>query len=123
MLSHPHPTADPAHLLALLRRLLNRFANRVRPRTGWWLGPASRVTIAPAGWCGYALKIHRNQGVEWIDLPRRNRVYDRPDEHQLRAVCEALAERRLTWVLPWGLDSEGNLTAPVTPLVRKENGQ
>ncbi|GGQ44053.1 hypothetical protein [Couchioplanes azureus] len=123
MLSHPHTTTDLTPLLTRLRRLLNRFAIRVCPWTGWWLGPASRVTIAPAGWGGYVLQVHRSQGVEWIALPRRDRVYERPEEHQFHAAAEALAERGLAWVLPWGLDTEGNLTAEVTSLVRKENGQ
>lgn len=101
-----------------LIRLLSRF----RPPPGWWLGTASRVTIAPAGWGGgYVVMLHRTQGVEWIFLPPRTRVYDRPDEREFFATSQALTARGLTWVLPWELDRGGNLTAPVTTSDWKED--
>jgi hypothetical protein len=101
----------PAPLLTRLAAL----TGRVRPRPCWWLGRPHRITIAPAATGGYVLKVHHSQGTEWVALPVRARVYDRPDVLHFAAASEALTARRLRWVLPWELDADGNLTAPVTP--------
>ncbi|OJF15519.1 hypothetical protein [Couchioplanes caeruleus] len=114
----PHPTTPTR---TRWRSLLRGLLSRVRPRRLWWLGTPYRVTIAAVAAGGYVLQIHHTQGVEWVDLPRRTRVCDHPDEREFVATVAALAERGLVWVLPWQLDEHGNLTAPVVPLVREEN--
>ena len=112
----PKPT-----LSTRVRRLLARLWTQVRPRPKWWLGTPYRATIAPAARGGYVLKIHHTQGTEWVKLPPRTRVYDRPDERAFAAAAEALAARRLAWVLPWELNGNGDLTAAVTDLNREEH--
>ncbi len=102
-------------MLAPLRALLSH----VRPRPRWWLGRAHTVVIAPAPGGGYVLKILREQGCDWVPLPARARVYDRPDVRDFAAASAALIDRGVIWVLPFGLDPDGNLTAPVQPLPRE----
>ncbi len=112
----PDRSTDPtirAHLKAVLTILGHRLG--IQPK--WWLGRPVRATIRPVSWGdGYALAIQHTEGVEWIDLPGRTRVYDHPDKPEFDATAAALAARGLAWVLPWELDERGNLTAPVTPL-------
>jgi hypothetical protein len=96
--------------------VIRAFIARLLPHL-WWLGRAHTATIAPApSGGGYMLKILHSQSCEWVPLPPRTWVYDRPDEREFSAASTALAARGLTWVLPWGLDTDGNLTAPVEPL-------
>jgi hypothetical protein len=99
-------------MLPSLQALLSRF----RPPRKPWLGRAYRVTIAPAACGGYVMRIHHTQGTDWVDLPLRMEEYDRPDEREFTVAAAALAERGLTWVLPWQLGTNGVLTAPVTTL-------
>jgi hypothetical protein len=98
------------------QRALLTALSRFRPRPMWWLGRPYRVTIAAAASGGYLLLIHHTQGTEWIELPTRTEPYDHPDEREFSAAADALAARRLAWVLPWQLDANGSLTAPITTL-------
>jgi hypothetical protein len=106
-------------MLSPLRALLRAVA-RFRPRPAWWLGRPHRATIARAASGGYRLLIHHDQGVEWIDLPERTEPYEYPDDREFTAATDALADRRLVWVLPWQLDQHGNLTAPLARVARQE---
>lgn len=105
-------------------RALRAAASRLRPRQGWWLGAPYRATITPFACGGYFLAIAYTQGVDRVDLADRSgdmQDYDHPDERDFAAADSVLAARNLALVLPWELDHNGNLTAPVTSLARKDN--
>lgn len=99
---------------------LRAFLTRFRPRPRWWLGTPYRATIRPFDNGRYVLTIACTEGVDWIDLADRiGKLHpdDHPDARDFVAAADELDARGLAWVLPFGLDEHGNLTAPVT---RKE---
>jgi hypothetical protein len=103
--------------LAVLRYLVSKM----RPRLRWILGKPHYATIAP--WCdgGYVLKLHHDQGVEWIPLTT-DTGRDRPDDRDFALAADVLTARGLAWIPPFGLDPDGNLTAPVTSLLTPAGG-
>jgi hypothetical protein len=102
-------------MLPPLRALLTAAAYvRCRYRRPLLLGVPYRATIAAAACDGYLLLISYTNGTEWLDLGHRAEAYDHPDEREFAAAADLLAARGLDWVLPWELDRQGNLTAPVT---------
>ena len=106
-------------MLPPLRYLLHRLLyllSQARPRLRWLLGKPSRITIAAYSEGGYMLKIHHAEGVEWVRLTT-DTGRTMPDERDFTATADALTARGLTWVPPWALDQDGNLTAPVVPLL------
>ena len=109
----------------MLPPLLRAWLMRVRPRPRFWLGTPYRATIVPFACGGYVLRIACTQGCDHVDLADRSGEsadYDHPDERDFAIAAEALTARGLAWVLPWELDANGNLTAPVTPITRKDIG-
>jgi hypothetical protein len=98
-------------------KFLRQARARLRPAPRWWLGTPYRITMAPAfDYPGYLLKLHRSQGVDWMNLPARavGAACTGPDAREFTAAAEVLAAGGLQWALPWQLDGHGNLTAPVT---------
>ena len=102
---------------------LRKLAGLLRPRPKWWLGRPYRITITAASEGGYWLQIHHTQGTEWIALPIRIHEDGHPDDRVFAVAAEALTARRLRWVLPWELDANADLTAPVTTLTGPEVAQ
>jgi hypothetical protein len=84
------------------------------------IGTPRRATIANHPDGGYRLLIDYTDGREWLDLPRSRAaaLYHRPTDTEFDAATRLLTARALTWELPWQLDTEANLTCPVT---RKEH--
>jgi hypothetical protein len=107
---------------------LRAFLSRVRllGPVGALLSHPQRATIAPYACNRYMLLIDYDQGRERLDLadrPGELHDYDHPGRRAFTAAAEHLAARGLVWVLPWQLDHNGNLTAPVVPVARKDNAR